>query len=130
MRTPIENLDHLISSHLWWFAKVRSEGFGIILPNGWLGQPFDNQHSVNKIEVKGSELHIVFDDIRELRIVDPKSYDVQALDGSMSSFKFFECSEISLLWVPYGEEKTAPKVTQKFDSPNENTIELVGYFSI
>lgn len=124
----ITDLGAFVSGNIWLHA-LRKESFGIILPGGWLGRPYDNQHRIKEISVSKNVLTIVFDDIRELQIVNPKRYEIKKLDPNWSSLKFLECQEIRFLWVPYGEESTGKTTVRTFNQEG-NTLELVGYFPL
>ena len=127
MITPIDNLVDFSLKNIW-LQKLRKEEFGIILPNGWFGKPFDNQHSVKDIIVNNNSLTIVFDDMREITIIDPKAFEIQSVGSSYSSLKLLGSQKIIFKWTPYGEEQTGKANITQFDSVEGNTVELVGYF--
>jgi len=108
--------------------KLRKETFGIILPDGWLGRPYDNQHHVKGLVVTNNIFTIVFDDIREIKIENPKAYEFSKIEPNWSSLKFLSCQEITLKWIPFGEEKTGNFSIRSYRLESGNTLEIVGYF--
>src|SRR4051794_2722789 len=124
MIIPINNLKDFADKDPW-MQKLRTNSFGIILPSGWFGRPFDNQHSINDIIVINDHLSIVFDDIRKIEIVDPRSSEIQT-NGPYSSLKLYGSREITFSWIPYGEENSGKTVVNKFNSAEGNTFEFVG----
>ncbi len=127
MDVPIVDLSSFVSTNPW-IQKLRRECFGMILPNGWFGRPFDDQHSLKAITVFGHQLKIVFDDIREIEIIDPKYFEIKKLSAMHSSLKLSGSKEVTFSWTPYGEEQSGKRIITKFDSPGGNRVEIVGYF--
>jgi len=112
-----------------WLQRLRSETFGLVLPDGWFGKPYDNFHKLSEISVSGNVLKIVFDDVQELKIVSPKRYELENIGSKWSSLSFFDCQEISFKWVPYGEGNPGRSRVRTFVEKN-NSLKLVGYFSV
>jgi hypothetical protein len=63
-----------------WINKLKSEAFGIILPDGWFGRPFDNQHKIKDIFVSKNQVNISFDQVGEIQISKPKAYELRSVN--------------------------------------------------
>lgn len=110
-----------------WIDKCFKNAFGIILPTGWLGRPFDNRHVLSKIEAFDHSIKFVFDDIRSITVYGPIECEILQSD-ECSCLKFSKYRQIELEWVDYGEESTAKPVVKKYNCIDDKKLELVGYF--
>jgi hypothetical protein len=121
----LDSIQEIINSD--WISKCHKNTFGIILPNGWLGRPFDNRHILYKVEADSNFIKIIFDDIRSLTIYDPGDCEIFS-NNDYSSLRFNKFTKIELEWVPYGDEGSIPPITKKYDYTIGSKLELVGYF--
>ena len=129
MQTPIKDLkSFVINNH--WINRLKKEAFGLILPDGWLGRPYDNQHRVKNISTSNNQITIVFDDIREIHVTNPKTFELTSLNDIRSSIKFFGYDEILFNWITYGEEQTGKKILKKYRANDQEVLEIVGYFPL
>jgi hypothetical protein len=110
-----------------WISKCYKHSFGIILPSGWLGRPFDNRHILSKLEISNNTIKITFDDIRSLTIYNPSDCEI-VIDRTNSSLKFPKFTKIELEWIPYGDEETAKPIIKSYNYDELSSLELVGYF--
>ena len=78
-----------------WFEKEL--GASLVLPDGWFGRPYDNQHSLTSLTEANGVLELVLDDRLRLRFEGPGSVDVTA-EGLI--FKGF--TNVEFLWRPFG----------------------------
>jgi hypothetical protein len=106
-----------------WFRAVKNSCFGLILPNGWFGRPYDNQHVLTKYCVENEGIYIKFDDGMEISISDPKNVVVRK-DSGGTVLTIGEFKEVKFKFVPYGE--TEPK--ENYMIFHEGELSLVGYY--
>lgn len=78
-----------------WFKK--EWGGSLVLPDGWFGRPYDNQHSLTSVEESGDELRLILDEKLLLHFTGLKS--VQAR-GHELIFGPFE--ELRFEWEGFG----------------------------
>lgn len=107
-----------------WFEAIMKSCFGIILPSGWLGRPYDNQHVLDEYRISTNEIYFKFDEIREIRILSPKKVIVERDSNLRLNLSISEFEVIELKWFPYGEEDKKPS----FQFFKEGKLYLVGYF--
>lgn len=107
-----------------WFEAAAKSCFGLILPNGWLGRPYDNQHFLNEFRISDSEVYFRFDKVREIKIVKPRKSLVSKDDSGRTNLLISEFEKIEFTWIPYGEEGKRPEI-QVF---HRGELALVGYY--
>ena len=74
-----------------WFKD--EWGGSLVLPDGWYGRPYDNQHSLTSIDELGEALTLVLDQMLTLRFENLKSVEVRNRElvfGPFDRFRF-EC---------------------------------------
>lgn len=79
-------------------------GGSMVLPDGWFGRPYDNQHSLTSVTESGDELTLVLDEILHLRFVGLKSVRIEGHELIFGPFK-----ELRFEWTPYGGGKLTTK---------------------
>ncbi len=68
-----------------WF---NDEGGGsLLLPDGWYGRPYDNQHALTSIEESGETLTVVLDQKLTLCFEGLKSVKMQKRELTLGPFK-------------------------------------------
>lgn len=45
-----------------WMQICTKKTFGLVLPNGWFGRPFDNRHEIKEYSVSNAGLSVPFDE--------------------------------------------------------------------
>ena len=86
-----------------WFAK--NEVFGITLPDGWFGRPYDNHHRLTLIDDRKNKLLVEVDE--QLFFLITKPVKCSVLDGNLviSDFK-----QVTFDRQSYGDMKPHCKV--------------------
>lgn len=107
-----------------WLSTAEKSCFGIILPDGWLGRPYDNQHVIEEFQVSARELFIRFDKCRYLRIPGKRSVKIEKDESGRTVLELFGFDELEFGWVPYGEENKPPEI-KKYGS---GKLKLVAYY--
>jgi hypothetical protein len=107
----------------FWFEASKASGFGIVLPSGWLGRPFDNQHEIDEYHLSNDEIFFRCDDRREFLIKSPKSIFFSKSSTGRTNITFCGFDEVKYTWYPEPDEKKNPKITI-FKS---GELTLVGY---
>ena len=128
MAESIKDLKNFVTKNPW-LKRLRAETFGVKLPDGWFGRPYDNHHSPKEIAVIGNNLKIVFDGIQEVEIVNPTSFEFQSL-GDFSSLTFNTAHEVFFRFTPYGQEKTGRRIERTYRPAENNSLTLIGYFPL
>src|SRR3989338_2274750 len=129
MELPITNLNDFVASTPW-LQQVRREKFSFTLTDGWYEErPFDERHVINEIMVNADRIRVVYDDIRELEVVSPKSFELKSL-GPFSSLKLTTNLEVILRFTPYGQEKTGRRIERTYRPAEDNSLILIGYFPL
>lgn len=79
-----------------WFEEFL--GGSLVLPDGWHGRPYDNQHMLTSIIESDSKLEIVLDDVIKLQFENLKKVEVK--EGEL----VFSCYEkMRFSWEPYAD---------------------------
>jgi hypothetical protein len=107
-----------------WFNQCSSKCFGIELPSGWIGRPFDNQHRLIDYKVEDSKVWFKFDDGREVSVIDYGNVEFTKDSAGNTLLTFRSFSKIKLLWFPYDKSINEQEV-QTF---SEGKITLYGYY--
>ena len=102
-----------------WMLICTKKSFGLVLPNGWFGRPFDNRHEINEYSITYEGLSVVFDENKTLEILgmeivsrlekgkagteqliisgfDEVIFSLPDYDGKRKSMKFAKGGEVSL----------------------------------
>jgi len=79
-------------------------GGGMILPDGWFGRPFDNQHALSSVTERDNELTLVLDDNLSLHFEGLKSVRVKGRELILGPFEILQFG-----WTPYGGGKLTTK---------------------
>ena len=90
--------------------------FGLVLPNGWFGRPFDNCHEMTWLEEKDNKLIIELDKQLYLIFTKPVSCTKQENDLIISNFK-----QLVFDYQGYGDMKPYCKIFKNGE------VKLVGY---
>lgn len=80
-----------------WFKD--EWGGSLLLPDGWYGRPYDNQHSLTAIEETGEMLTITLDRKLTLRFEGLKSVETRKLELVFGQF-----DKLSFAWEAFGAE--------------------------
>ena len=72
-----------------WFAK--EHGGGLILPDGWFGRPYDNQHQLTLIKHEDNTLTLVLDSRLMLMFEGLRGVKFQGHDLVLSEFTKLHC---------------------------------------
>ena len=80
-----------------WFKNAW--GGSLLLPDGWYGRPYDNQHALTSINEERSSLTIILDRKLTLHFEGLKS--VEAQKGELVFRKFAKCR---FEWESYGAD--------------------------
>ncbi|MFJ1936841.1 hypothetical protein ACIOGZ_29805 [Kitasatospora sp. NPDC088160] len=91
MTAPDETLDAITA----WFANV--EYAGLILPSGWFGRPFDNQHQLTWAHVRHGKLLLELDERLLLVLTAPGA---PSIDGQNLIVTF---AQLVFDWQGYGD---------------------------
>jgi hypothetical protein len=113
-----------ISDPKSWFEAAAKSCFGLILPNGWLGRPYDNQHLIEEFRISNSEISFRFDKLRKIKIHKPGTVLVSKDDSDRTNLLVSEFEKVEFTWIPYGAEGKQPEV-RVFD---RGELVLVGYY--
>ena len=70
-----------------WFSKAK--GAGMVLPNGWFGRPYDNQHELTYIEQRPHTLLLELDD--QLLLVFTELQSVDSDGAELVLARFAQC---------------------------------------
>ena len=81
-----------------WFET--EWGGSMVLPDGWFGRPYDNQHLLTSVYENGEELRLTLDEILCLRFEGLKSVRVDGHELIMGPFE-----HLRFEWTPYGGGK-------------------------
>jgi hypothetical protein len=80
-----------------WFKK--SKHCGLVLPSGWFGRPYDNQHSLSSIEQPADRVTLILDQKLKLQFEGLKSITDEGKDLVLGPF-----DRLSFEWKPYGND--------------------------
>jgi hypothetical protein len=72
-----------------WFTD--EWGGSLVLPDGWYGRPYDNQHVLTSIDELGNSLTLILDQNLTLHFENLKSVEVRNRElvfGSFDKFRF------------------------------------------
>jgi hypothetical protein len=86
---------------------------GLVLPDGWFGRPYDNQHRVTRIEARGPRVVLALDDRLVLTFTGGLAC---APDGSELSVA---ASQVVFDWIEHGSD------TPRADVYVDGTVRLV-----
>ncbi len=106
--------DHLSKIIQDWFTKAG--GPSLVLPDGWFGRPFDNQHTLTYLQQRPHKLLLELDDQLLLIFTDLRSAQVVGRDLVLAGFAqcVFDWQEYSSL-APHATIYRAGEV--RFCSP-------------
>lgn len=107
-----------------WLKKCKESCFGIKLPNGWLGRPFDNHHQLDDYEVNDKMVRLEFDDGRELIIHDCGKIRFETDPENNHLAIFEEFGKVEFSWYPYSGSLDERK-TEFF---TDGKLVLYGYY--
>ena len=79
-------------------------GGSMILPDGWFGRPYDNQHALTSVTEEGDELTLILDEILHLRFEGLQSVHVEGSELILGPFE-----NLRFEWTPYGGGKLTTK---------------------
>ena len=68
-----------------WIKK--NESFGLKLPDGWFGRPYDNQHKITWMQERPNKLIIELDEQLFLIFTKPTVVEPSGKDLTISGFK-------------------------------------------
>ncbi len=78
-----------------WFKD--EWGGSLVLPDGWYGRPYDNQHAVTSVDELGDGLTLILDQKLTLRFEGLKSVDVRNRELVFGPF-----DKLRFEWEAYG----------------------------
>lgn len=103
-----------INDTVTWLDKCFQACFGIELPNGWLGRPFDNQHRLEDYSLYQDKIILKFDGGRKLTIYDCK--EIIFKEESINNLIVFKSfSKLDFLWFPYGSTIEEAKIKEFYN---------------
>jgi hypothetical protein len=88
----------LINTIQTWFDT--EWGGSMVLPDGWFGRPYDNQHALTSVQQNGSSLILVLDEILHLHFEG-----LQAVRVGEHELVFGPFDKLRFEWTPYGGGK-------------------------
>ncbi|HGY9594063.1 hypothetical protein [Vibrio campbellii] len=91
--------------------------FGLKLPDGWFGRPYDNQHRLTWIAERDNKLILEFDNQMYLTFTKPIQLKV-----SDSEFIVDDFQQLTFDWQGYGDVKAHSKV---YKSGSVSLVSLV-----
>ena len=80
-----------------WFKD--EWGGSLLLPDGWYGRPYDNQHALTSVEESGETLTIVLDQKLTLRFEGLKSVKAQKRELTFGPF-----DKLRFDWESFGTD--------------------------
>ena len=80
-----------------WFKDERRGS--LLLPDGWYGRPYDNQHALTSIEESGDTLTVVLDRKLTLRFEGLKSVKAQKRELTFGPYQ-----KLRFDWESFGTE--------------------------
>ena len=94
--------------------------FGLILPDGWFGRPYDNMLSVTELHQKNDVVSVVLDDWLAIEFKGGVEVCVEEKDRRKHvAVRGFD--QLTLEYVPHGSNK---KVVKAFDSGDLVFVEM------
>jgi hypothetical protein len=81
-----------------WFAE--QFGGSLLLPDGWYGRPYDNQHVLTAIDESGGDLSITLDNRLML-----KFESLQAVTPTVRELIFGPFKRLYFQWEDIGDER-------------------------
>ena len=75
-------------------------GGSMVLPDGWFGRPYDNQHALTSVEQDGDTLTVVLDEILRLRFEG-----LGSVHAGKHELIFSQFDKLCFEWTPYGGGK-------------------------
>jgi len=78
-----------------WFKD--EWGGSLVLPDGWYGRPYDNQHALTSIDELGEALTLILDQKLTLRFENLKSVEVRDRELIFGPF-----DQLCFQWEAYG----------------------------
>jgi hypothetical protein len=75
-----------------WFR--RELGGSLILPSGWFGRPYGNQHMLTKLTQENDVVEVVLDDHLSL-----KFFDLRSVPDGGASLVFSQFSKLIFVWI-------------------------------
>lgn len=81
-----------------WFET--EWGGSMVLPDGWFGRPYDNQHMLTSVQQDGDKLIIVLDEILRLEFEG-----LDSVQTGKHELIFGPFNKLRFEWTPYGGGK-------------------------
>ena len=97
-----------------WFEKCSQNSFGIELPSGWIGRPYDNCHELKNFQISKNKVLINFDNHSSIVVTGFKEVTISS-DAKNIEFKNFTKLKFSN--------------NGKLEQFNSGSLVLHGYFS-
>lgn len=69
----------------------------MILPDGWFGRPYDNQHTLTSVNEAGDKLTLVLDENFRLTFTGLKAVECLSKELTLGPF-----DHLNFEWTPYG----------------------------
>jgi hypothetical protein len=85
-----------------WFGT--EWGGSMVLPDGWFGRPYDNQHMLTSVTENDGEVTLVLDDILRLHFTGLKSVRANGHELILGPFE-----HLRFEWTPYGGGRLTTK---------------------
>ena len=127
MTTPITDLQSFVATHPW-FACCKQFGFGLVLPSGWFGRPYDNAHHPNCFRVENRNLILIFDDEQRLVLEGPQEYELKQVGGIYTLMRLLGSNLVTLEHMHDPITPGSKTRSATFARPNSTDVELCGYF--
>lgn len=76
----------------------------MVLPDGWFGRPYDNQHMLTSVTETGGEVTLVLDDVLRLHFTALNSVHAKGHELILGPFE-----HLRFEWTPYGGGRLTTK---------------------
>lgn len=123
------NLEEFIAKSSW-LKKLATKHFGLMLPNGWFGQPWGEWHSLKNVVAKGTTIIINFDCASQIEITKPRTIEISPVNEKWSYLKIVDCEEVIFTYGRSGSRDPSESEIKKFTQAEGNDVTIVGYFPL
>jgi hypothetical protein len=96
----------------------KNKGFGLELPNGWFGRPYDNIHQITWIEDRKFKLLVEIDEQLLLIFTKTKQFEVSEIDNNLILKNYLRFTFDRL---GYGD------LTSKLEAFENGEVKLISY---
>lgn len=100
-----------------WFKEEL--GGSLLLPDGWYGRPYDNQHALTSVDETGEALTVILDRKLTLRFEGLKS-----VEGRKGELVFGPFDKLRFDWETYGTD--AKRGTMEYQTGEAKIVSAPG----